>query len=202
MESVAPDIAKRLLSRDFANLVTRVQRGGKLTRAERSMLQGMASGAGNGPPVAANYVELGTILGVSRQSINSWKKRKDAPKPASNGLHDVAAWREFMRRNDIQSNQPEQGQPDLESSLKARKLLAEVEERELRVGVKRGEYVSVDEVRLTWTGSVARATAILRKKFEQELPPILSGLDATGIQEEARRAIDEVLTMLHVGEEE
>jgi hypothetical protein len=41
---------------------------------------------------------------------------------------------------------------------------------------------------------------MLRKKFEQELPPILSGLDATGIQEEARRAIDEVLTILHQGE--
>jgi hypothetical protein len=41
---------------------------------------------------------------------------------------------------------------------------------------------------------------MLRKKFEQELPPILSGLDATVIQEEARRAIDEVLTILHQGE--
>jgi hypothetical protein len=35
---------------------------------------------------------------------------------------------------------------------------------------------------------------------EQELPPILSGLDATGIQEESRRAIDEVLSILHQGE--
>jgi hypothetical protein len=41
---------------------------------------------------------------------------------------------------------------------------------------------------------------MLRKKFEQELPPILSGLDATGIQEESRRAIDEVLSILHQGE--
>ena len=86
---------------------------------------------------------------------------------------------------------------DIESSLKARRLLADVEERELRLGIRRGEFVAVEEVRQTWTEFVAQATAMLRKKFEQELPPILSGLDATGIQEEARRAIDEVLAALH-----
>ena len=90
--------------------------------------------------------------------------------------------------------------PDIESALKARKLLAEVEERELRLAIQRGEYVAVEEVRQTWTELVAQATSMLRKKFEQELPPILSGLDATGIQEEARRAIDEVLTVLHTEE--
>ncbi len=200
MDTVAPDIARRLLSRDFANLVSRVQKGGKLTRAERSMLQSLAAGAGAEPATAASYVELGSILGASRQSVNAWRKRKDAPKPAANGLHDVGAWRGFMRRNDLKGGEPNPQPGDIESSLKARKLLAEVEERELRLGVRRGEYVAVEDVRLAWTESVARATAMLRKKFEQELPPILSGLDATGIQEEARRAIDEVLSMLHQGE--
>lgn len=199
METVSPDIAKKLLSRDFTNLVARVQKGGKLTRAERAMLQTLATGSGAAPATAASYVELAAILGASRQTLNAWKKRKDSPKPSANGQHDVAAWREFMRRNDLKGGEIEQP-GDIESSLKARKLLAEVEERELRLGIKRGEYVAVEEVRQTWTEFVAQATSMLRKKFEQELPPILSGLDATGIQEEARRAMDEVLTILHQGE--
>ena len=199
MEAVSPDIAKKLLSRDFANLVGRVQKGGKLTRAERAMLQTLATGSGAAPTNAASYVELAAILGITRQSLNTWKKRKDAPKPAANGMHDVAAWREFMRRNDLKGGEIEQP-GDIESSLKARKLLAEVEERELRLGIRRGDYVAVEEVRQAWTEFVAQATSMLRKKFEQELPPILSGLDATGIQEEARRAIDEVLSILHQGE--
>jgi hypothetical protein len=199
MEAVSPDIAKKLLSRDFANLVGRVQKGGKLTRAERAMLQTLATGSGAAPATAASYVELAAILGVTRQSLNTWKKRKDAPTPAANGLHDVAAWREFMRRHDLKGGVIDSS-GDIESSLKARKLLAEVEERELRLGIKRGDFVAVEEVRQTWTELVAQAAAMLRKKFEQELPPILSGLDATGIQEEARRAIDEVLTILHQGE--
>ncbi len=197
MDAVSPDIAKKLLTRDFANLVGRVQKGGKLTRTERAMLQSMATGSGPAPTTAASYVELAAALGVARQSLYAWKKRKDAPKPAANGLHDVAAWNEFMRRNDLKGGEAMQQPGDIESSLKARKLLAEVEERELRLGIRRGDYVAVEEVRQIWTEFVAQATSMLRKKFEQELPPILSGLDATGIQEEARRAIDEVLSILH-----
>ena len=203
MEAVSPDIAKRLLTRDFTNLVARVQKGGKLTRAERAMLQSMATEAGAEPSTASSYIELAAILGVTRQSVHAWKKRRDAPKPAANGLHDVPAWREFMRRNDLKGAEPaSQSGGDIESSLKARRLLADVEDRELRLGIRRGEYVAVEEVRLTWTEFVAQATSMLRKKFEQELPPVLSGLDATGIQEEARRAIDEVLTILHQGNED
>ena len=201
MEPVAPDIAKKLLSRDFANLVGRVQKGGKLTRAERTMLQSMATGTGAAPSTATNLADLAAILGVSRQLLNAWKKRKDAPKAAANGMHDVAAWREFMRRNDLKGGEPAtQDAADVETSLKARKLLAEVEERELRLGIKRGDFVAIDEVRQAWTELIAQAASMLRKKFEQELPPILSGLDATGIQEEARAAIDEVLTIFHQGE--
>ena len=197
MDAVSPDIAKKLLTRDFANLVGRVQKGSKLTLTERAMLQSMATGSGPAPTTAASYVELAAALGVARQSLYAWKKRKDAPKPAANGLHDVAAWNEFMRRNDLKGGEAMQQPGDIESSLKARKLLAEVEERELRLGIRRGDYVAVEEVRQIWTEFVAQATSMLRKKFEQELPPILSGLDATGIQEEARRAIDEVLSILH-----
>jgi len=72
-----------------------------------------------------------------------------------------------------------------------------VEERRLRLAVKKGEYVALSEVRETWTKLISRAKDLLRNKFEMELPPILSGLDATGIQAEWRRAIDEVLTLLH-----
>jgi hypothetical protein len=106
----------------------------------------------------------------------------------------VADWREFVRLRGLKSGRTPAGGED---SLKARKLLAEVEERELRIAVKKGDYVPLSKVREEWTGLVARATSVLRAKFESELPPVLSGLDATGIQEECRRAIDDVLRCLH-----
>ena len=195
--AIPADLAKKVLSRDFANLVQRVQRGGNLSRSERAMLQDMAAnGAGQMPTVAENYVELARILGVSRRTLQNWRKRPDAPKPMANGFHDVVAWREFMKRNDLHG---EQAASDVETALRARKLLAEVEERELRLAVKKREYVAIEEVRQTWTTLVGRAKELLRNKFENELPPVLSGLDATGIQEECRKAIDEVLGILHSG---
>lgn len=198
--SLPPDLARKLLNKDLANLVQRVQKGGKLTRAERAMLQNVASstvgGEKLGPAFARNYVDLAEVLGVTRQSLTTWRKRKDAPTPAANGLHDVAAWRDFMQRHDLKGASPA---ADEETALRARKLLAEVEDRELKVAVKKALYVSIEEVSLEWARVAGRVTSLLRNKFENELPPILSGLDATGIQEENRRAIDEVLTLLNQG---
>jgi len=91
------------------------------------MLQGMAAEAGQAPTVAENYVELAKLLGVARRTIQRWRKRKDAPKAGAGGFHELAAWREFMRRHGLESDP---AGTDPESALRARKLLAEVEERE------------------------------------------------------------------------
>ncbi len=76
----------------------------------------------------------------------------------------------------------------------------EVEERELKVAIKKGEFVLLEEVRRSWLTQVGKAIALLRAKFESELPPILSGKDAQGIREECARAIDEVCRTLHTAE--
>jgi hypothetical protein len=44
------------------------------------------------------------------------------------------------------------------------------------------------EVRQTWTRLVGLAKERLRNTFENELPPILSGLDATAIQKAILKA--------------
>jgi hypothetical protein len=185
MDTISPDIAKKLLTRDFANLIQRVQRGGNLSRSERVALQCLAAAGSSGlkdtPAYAASFVELAALPGVARRTLQRWRKRKDAPKPAANGFHDVAAWREFMRRHDLKGDGIA---TEEERALSLRKLRAEAEERELRVAQKT---------------NVGSAAILFRSKLEQELPPILSGLDASGVQAECRRAIDEVLTMLHLG---
>ena len=198
MDSIPADVAKRLLNRDFANLIKRVQSGGKISRAERAMLQTMASGsASDTPPFAKDYAELAIVLGVSRQSVNSWKKFEDAPQPRNNGLHDVQAWREFMGRRGLKGD--DIGPTDEQSRLKARKLLAEVEEREFRLSVRRGEFVSVEQVKREWTTAVGRARALLEARLLNEYPPILSGKDAHGIREDMDKLVAEFYQTLHAG---
>jgi hypothetical protein len=195
-KEISPDIAEKILDADFQNVVRKVAAGKPLTVAERTRIESRAAGSVETLAYAKTLVELAAVLGVTRRTLNTWQKLEGSPKPLSNGLWPVADWREFVRLRGLKAGKVPAGN---EEALKARKLLAEVEERELRIAVKKGEYVPLTKVREEWIGLVAQATSILRAKFENELPPVLSGLDATGIQRECRRAIDEVLLCLHEG---
>jgi hypothetical protein len=195
-KELSPDIAGKILDADFQNIVKKVAAGKPLTVAERTRIESRAAGSVETLAYAKTLVELAAVLGVSRRTLSTWQKMEGAPKALSNGLWPVADWREFVRMRGLNAGRVPIGN---EEALKARKLLAEVEERELRIAVKKGEYVPLTKVREEWIGLVAQATSILRAKFENELPPVLSGLDATGIQRECRRAIDEVLSCLHEG---
>jgi hypothetical protein len=195
-KELSPDIAGKILDADFQNIVKKVAAGKPLTVAERARIESRAAGSVETMAYTKTLVELAAVLGVSRRTLSTWQKLEGAPKALSNGMWPVADWREFVRLRGLNSGRVPVGN---EEALKARKLLAEVEERELRIAVKKGEYVPLTKVREEWIGLVAQASSILRAKFENELPPVLSGLDATGIQRECRRAIDEVLRCLHEG---
>ena len=195
-KELSPDVAGKILDADFQNVVRKVAAGKPLTVAERARIESRAAGSAETLAYAKTLVELAAVLGVTRRTLTTWQKLEGSPKPLSNGLWPVADWREFVRLRGLKAGKVPAGN---EEALKARKLLAEVEERELRIAVKKGEYVPLTKVREEWIGLVAQATSILRAKFEAELPPVLSGLDATGIQRECRRAIDEVLLCLHEG---
>jgi len=193
-KELSPDVAGKILDADFQNVVRKVAAGKPLTVAERSRIEARAAGSQETLAYAKTLVELAAVLGVTRRTLTGWQKMEGSPKALSNGMWPVADWREFVRVRGLKASKTPVGN---EEALKARKLLAEVEERELRIAVKKGEYVPLHQVRTEWIGLVAQATSILRAKFENELPPILSGLDATGIQRECRQAIDEVLRSLH-----
>ena len=193
-KELTPEVAGKILDADFQNIVRKVAAGKPLTVAERARIESRAAGSVETLAYAKTLVELAAVLGVTRRTLSTWQKMDGAPKPLSNGLWPVADWREFVRLRGLKAGRTPAGN---EEALKARKLLAEVEERELRIAVKKGEYVPLTKVREEWIGLVAQATSVLRAKFESELPPVLSGLDATGIQAECRKAIDEVLRCLH-----
>ena len=196
--TISQEAADKILSADFANIVQKVKSGKPLSTAERARVQAQAAGSTETLAVANTVVELAAALGVTRRTINNWRKIPGAPEPASNGSHNVSAWRDFVRANALKGGEDSVGART--DALKARKLLAEVEERELRVAVKKGEYLPTEEVRRSWLVLVGKAISLMRAKFENELPPIMSGLDAQGIREEASRAIDEICSILHTGE--
>ncbi len=197
---VTPAQADTVLEVNRANAlkqaIEKVKAKKPLTKAEVDLLQGIAYGAEQGGDLgiteAKTVVELAAALGVSRRSITNWRKLPGAPTPSPNGTHDVAAWRQFLHEKHLDGSSPGD-----EDGLKIRKLLAEVNEREFRLEVKKGTYVEREAVRRSWLQRAGRATTLLRSKLEKELPPLLVGLDAPSIQEKLGAVVDEFLRELH-----
>ncbi len=202
MPSITPSQADTVLEVNRANAikqaVAKVKAQKPLTRQEVDLLQSIAyspeSGGDPSITVAATVVELAEALGCSRRSITNWRKRPGAPQPNPNGSHDVIAWRRFLHENHLDGSQPGD-----EEGLKIRKLLAEVNEREFRLAIRKGEYIRKDAVREAWLTRSGRVVNLLRSKLEKEMPPVIAGKDAPDIQEALSRAIDEVLADLHDG---
>ena len=207
MPSISPEQAAKVLDFNEANAikhaVDKVRAQKPLSKAEKALIQAYAirpgtlgSGGDLSITVAKNLEELATALGCSRRSITNWKKLSGAPRPNSDGTHDVAAWRRFLQERSLGGVEP----PD-EAGLKARKLLAEIHDREFRLAIRKGEYIRKEAVREAWLSRSGRVVNLLRYKFEKELPPRLAGLQAPDIQELLSSAIDEVLRDLHDGKD-
>jgi len=187
-EGFDENAARKVLDKDFENLIRKVAAGRPLTAAERARIEARAAGSSDSTAYADNQVELAALLGITRRTLTTWRKMAGAPKPLANGQYDVAAWREFVRSKGLKGG----GEPvGNQEALKARKLLAEIEEKELRLAIRRGDYLSKEEVRRSILEGLGRMFSILHKRLEDELPPISCGKDAIGIREDNARALDE-----------
>ena len=142
---------------------------------------------------AKTIVELSEILGVSRKTIDRWRKLKGSPKPCSDGRHNVAKWRDFVRKHDLK----EPDSPE-DEELKTRKLLAEVKQAEIKLKVMEGTYVAIEKVREVWTAHIGQVRQILESRFLNELPPILTTLDAVQIREKLQEVLDETYKAISI----
>ena len=142
---------------------------------------------------AKTIVELSEILGVNRKTIDRWRKLKGSPKPYSDGRHNVAKWRDFVRKHDLK----EPDSPE-DEELKTRKLLAEVKQAEIKLKVMEGTYVAIEKVREVWTAHIGQVRQILESRFLNELPPILTTLDAVQIREKLQEVLDETYKAISI----
>lgn len=187
---MADNIVDKILSKDIENIVKKAAQGKPLSDAERQRIK-EAYGQSDEPKCVKNIVELAEILRVNRKTITRWRKSKNAPKPLSNGKHDVALWKEFAKNNGLkEADTPE------ETALKIRKLLAEVKQAELKLSVMEGNYVSIEKVREVWMAHIGQVRNILESRFLNELPPILTALDAIQIREKLREVLDEAYSAI------
>jgi hypothetical protein len=141
--------AQTLLKANFLNLARKLQEGKTLSAYEVELLR-QESGAPvkHEPKWAKNQTELGEQLGVTRKTIQRWRKEPGFPAPASNGNYDVNAVKAWQARRDgtvTEDNEPTQ------AMLKARNLLLQNEKLEFQVNVLRKEYIPRSSARRVWT---------------------------------------------------
>ena len=206
------NIGQKILSKDLENIVKKVASGKTLTSTERAIVEKAYGQKEESVKYAETTTELADILGVARQTINKWRKIKGSPKPYSNGKHSVSKWRDFVRKHDLKEpDAPEdeelktrkllaevkQAAPE-DEELKTRKLLAEVKQAEIKLKVMEGTYVAIEKVREVWTAHIGQVRQILESRFLNELPPILTTLDAVQIREKLQEVLDETYKAISI----
>lgn len=188
---VNENIGQKILSKYLENIVKKVASGKTLTSAERSLVE-KAYGTSGDVKFARTIVALSEILGVSRKTIVRLRKLKGSPKPCSDGRHNLAKWRDFVRKHDLK----EPDSPE-DEELKTRKLLAEVKQAGIKLKVMEGTY-AIEKVREVWTAHIGQARQILESRFLNELPPILTTLDAVQIREKLQEVLDEAYNAISI----
>ena len=84
------------------------------------------------------------------------------------------------------------------NEARLRILNAQAAEREFRLKVLEGKYVEIDDVRETWSAHIHRAIALMRSKFENELPPVYT-LESVANMKLNQEAIDEICRTMSDG---
>lgn len=195
MSGVTAQHARRILEANLVNLAKKAQEGRVLSAQEIALLQGMADGT-DAPAVhpvwVQNQVELATILGVNRKTIQRWLKENGNPGAQSDGRYSVPAWREWARSKGSKVD----GDEDLnQTQLKARQILLQNQKLEFSLGVLRKEYAPTTLLK-AWGGELG---ANIRKVVTQIhlIAPSIVGLPVPDAEARLKELEDEILEQLH-----
>ena len=143
---------------------------------------------------AATLEELAQRVGRCTRTLQRQAKNPDAPKRLPDGRHDVAAWQTFLQENG-RNQLPDS--PEVRQ-LKLRKLNAEVEHREHRLGELRRQYFSMVAVRERWQFHTQRAAAVLAEMLDSFAGEIV-GLDSVEIRKAGERFVDAFVARMRSG---
>jgi len=181
---LSPDIAEKLRSANMANIVAKIKNGKTLTAAESKLVD--AASASTGEKQSVTTSRLAEIFGINRKTISQWRKENRPGIPAKIGTdEDLNAWRAWFADNPSAGHFDGKPRADRETLL-CEKLTVEIAIKRIELEESIGAVVNAGEVEehMAAIGSVIKA---MLKKMENDLPPILEGLPASGIKKEIAR---------------
>ena len=90
---------------------------------------------------AKNQVELANLLGVCRKTISRYKKLPGAPIQRPDNRYDVAAWKEFLERQEFHGRSTSSSKEELERE----KLRLQNEKLQIEIDTRRGQSIDLEE---------------------------------------------------------
>ena len=147
------------------------------------------------PELYSTVKSLADALHVSRQTIYDWFKLPGCPAKRSDGKLDGAEWRAFARSI---ASKTAAGESDDKDELQKEDLRLKNEQRRKKIEREDALWTRNDQIDAELAPLVQEAKALLRSKFENELPVLYSSDPATQARarELNKAAIDEVCDRL------
>jgi hypothetical protein len=153
------------------------------------------------PKWATSQVQLAAILGVTRQTINNWKRHPGCPGARANGQYLVEEWIGFVRDTGLECGDDDEPAISGKGALEEEKLRLQNAKLRIELDRERARVLDRETTATKLRELIAEASTVLRSKFEVELPPRSAGRPATEICKLNKAAIDEVLVRLNRGAE-
>ncbi len=190
---LTPEKARKVIEANAVNLARKVVGGETLKGGELAIMQQIAASADVAQAVewVKNQTALAALLGTTRRTLNRWAKVEGAPKAASDGRHNVPAWREWMKANGHVVKDGSQAGGRM-AELKERQLERSVEILEVKLAELRGDVIAVSTVEAMLSEFGATIMAMLRQKLENEFPISCAGLEPAQVRVRGKALVDDI----------
>ena len=145
--------------------------------------------------------QLADALHVSRQTIYDWFKLPGCPEKRADKLFDAAEWRAFAQSIGTKTDAgglESDGQKNLKGILQEEELQLKNEQRRKKIEREDGLWTRNDQIAAELAPLIQEAKALLRAKFENELPSLYSADPAVQAKARAlnKAAVDDVCRSL------
>ena len=138
--------------------------------------------------IVNNYTELAKALKVSRRTLQNWRKLQGAPKPQSNGKHNVIQWENFRMEKHLKGGEiSDKAKMDLE------KVRMDVELKRQKLDIINGQMIDRELVKERLNKLVSETVQSLERILVSELPARLSGLNESEISAVCKETIGDLL---------
>jgi hypothetical protein len=144
---------------------------------------------------AANKVILTRKLGIARRTLYNFEKLSGAPKPRSDGRHDVNAWKRFVSGRAEQITIAGMQLSQIEQARLERLRVTTAREK-FKLDVESGKFIAVEDA----NRQVDTANGIVRRSLQQlvenEIPARCAGMSPIEIKKTGVRLLNECLELL------